>query len=84
MSEKYVVTWDMLQIHARKLASRLLPVEQWKGIIAVSRGGLVPGALLARERSRASKAPGTSPPRLTAIMPFHCSTGSRRLASLRA
>ncbi|RCA08336.1 xanthine phosphoribosyltransferase, partial [Klebsiella pneumoniae] len=48
MSEKYVVTWDMLQIHARKLASRLLPVEQWKGIIAVSRGGLVPGALLAR------------------------------------
>lgn len=46
---KYVVTWDMLQIHARKLASRLLPVEQWKGIIAVSRGGLVPGALLARE-----------------------------------
>ncbi len=39
----------MLQIHARKLASRLLPVEQWKGIIAVSRGGLVPGALLARE-----------------------------------
>ena len=38
-----------LQIHARKLASRLLPVEQWKGIIAVSRGGLVPGALLARE-----------------------------------
>jgi len=49
MSEKYVVTWDMLQIHARKLAQRLLPAEQWKGIIAVSRGGLVPGALLARE-----------------------------------
>jgi len=40
MSEKYVVTWDMLQIHARKLAARLLPSEQWKGIIAVSRGGL--------------------------------------------
>lgn len=33
MSEKYVVTWDMLQIHARKLASRLMPSEQWKGII---------------------------------------------------
>ncbi len=48
MSEKYVVT-DMLQIHARKLAARLMPSEQWKGIIAVSRGGLVPGALLARE-----------------------------------
>ena len=38
-------------IHARKLAQRLLPVEQWKGIIAVSRGGLVPAALLARELS---------------------------------
>ena len=49
MSEKYVVTWDMLQIHARKLAARLLPADQWKGIIAVSRGGLVPAALLARE-----------------------------------
>lgn len=49
MSEKYVVTWDMLQIHARKLASRLLPADQWKGIIAVSRGGLVPAGILARE-----------------------------------
>lgn len=49
MSEKYVVTWDILQIHARTMAKRLLPAEQWKGIIAVSRGGLVPGALLARE-----------------------------------
>ncbi|GKX57040.1 xanthine phosphoribosyltransferase [Leminorella grimontii] len=51
MSEKYIVTWDMLQIEARKLARRLLPREQWKGIIAVSRGGLVPAALLARELS---------------------------------
>lgn len=49
MSEKYVVTWDMLQMHTRKLAHRLLPADQWKGIIAVSRGGLVPASLLARE-----------------------------------
>lgn len=49
MSEKYLVTWDMLQIEARKLARRLLPAKQWQGIIAVSRGGLVPAALLARE-----------------------------------
>ncbi|QIQ21376.1 xanthine phosphoribosyltransferase [Zophobihabitans entericus] len=48
-NKKYTVTWDMLQIHARSLASRLLPGTQWKGIIAVSRGGLVPAALLARE-----------------------------------
>lgn len=49
MSKKYIVTWDMLQTYARKMAQRLLPAEQWRGIIAVSRGGLVPGALLARE-----------------------------------
>ena len=34
MSEKYVVTWDMFQMHARKLAERLLPATQWKGIIS--------------------------------------------------
>lgn len=49
MSQKYLVTWDMLQMEARKLAERLMPAEQWKGIIAVSRGGLVPASLLARE-----------------------------------
>ncbi|MDU8925476.1 xanthine phosphoribosyltransferase [Pasteurellaceae bacterium LIM206] len=49
MSEKYVVTWDMFHMHARKLSERLLPASQWKGIIAVSRGGLFPAAVLARE-----------------------------------
>lgn len=49
MSEKYIVTWDMLQIHTRKLAHRLLKIKSCNGIIAVSRGGLVPSALLARE-----------------------------------
>jgi xanthine phosphoribosyltransferase len=49
MSEKYIVTWDMLQIHTRKLANRLLKMHSYNKIIAVSRGGLVPSALLARE-----------------------------------
>lgn len=49
--EKYIVTWDMLQIFGRSLAKKLLPATQWKGIIAVSRGGLVPAAILARELS---------------------------------
>ncbi|HDR1464204.1 TPA: xanthine phosphoribosyltransferase, partial [Pasteurella multocida] len=31
------------------LSERLLPASQWKGIIAVSRGGLFPAAVLARE-----------------------------------
>ncbi|HHF6277020.1 xanthine phosphoribosyltransferase, partial [Haemophilus influenzae] len=42
-------TWDMFQMHARRLSERLLPASQWKGIIAVSRGGLFPAAVLARE-----------------------------------
>ena len=32
-------------------SERLLPASQWKGIIAVSRGGLFPAAVLARELS---------------------------------
>lgn len=47
--KKYIVTWDMLQVHARQLAKKLLFKKTWKGIIAVSRGGLVPSALIARE-----------------------------------
>jgi len=51
MSEKYIITWDMLQIYTRKLASRLIKINSWNRIIAVSRGGLVPASLLARELS---------------------------------
>jgi len=49
MSNKFIVSWDDLQRDTRKLARKLLPATQWKGIIAVSRGGLVPAAILARE-----------------------------------
>ncbi|MDX2320516.1 MAG: xanthine phosphoribosyltransferase [Moritella sp.] len=49
MSDKFIVSWDDLQRDTRKLARKLLPASQWKGIIAVSRGGLVPSAILARE-----------------------------------
>ncbi|CAL4320445.1 xanthine phosphoribosyltransferase [Buchnera aphidicola] len=51
MSKKHIVTWDMLQIYTKKLAHKVLAIRQWKGIIAVSRGGLIPSALLARELS---------------------------------
>lgn len=49
MSNKFVITWDNMQMYARQLAEKLMPAEQWQGIIAVSRGGLVPAAILARE-----------------------------------
>lgn len=49
MNKTILITWDQMQGYTRELAERLLPVEQWQGIIAVSRGGLVPAAILARE-----------------------------------
>lgn len=38
-----------MQHYCRELAQRQMPAEQWKGILGVSRGGLVPAAILARE-----------------------------------
>lgn len=46
---EYFVSWEELHRATRELARRQLPAEQWQGVIAVSRGGLVPGAIIARE-----------------------------------
>ncbi len=48
-SKQFPVSWDELHRHARALAWRLLDLGPWKGIIAVTRGGLVPAAIVARE-----------------------------------
>ncbi len=48
-NQEYFVSWEELHRATRELARRQLPAEQWQGIIAVSRGGLVPAAILARE-----------------------------------
>ncbi len=61
MTKKFYVSWDNLQREARRLARRQLPVSQWKGIIAVSRGGLVPAALMARELGIALPPPVVEP-----------------------
>ncbi|QCI26729.1 xanthine phosphoribosyltransferase [Buchnera aphidicola (Thelaxes californica)] len=49
MLKKYIVTWDMLQLYTLKLAKKIIRIRQWEGIVAISRGGLIPAALLARE-----------------------------------
>lgn len=49
MSRKFYVSWENLHREARRLSRRQLPASQWKGILAVSRGGLVPAAIMARE-----------------------------------
>src|ERR1700736_5452525 len=47
--KNFPVSWDELHRHARALAWRLLELGPWRGIIAVTRGGLVPAAIVARE-----------------------------------
>jgi len=43
------VTWDQLHRDARLLATELMPRGPFKGIVAVTRGGLIPAAIIARE-----------------------------------
>jgi adenine/guanine phosphoribosyltransferase-like PRPP-binding protein len=49
IAKTFPVTWDELHRHARALAWRLLDLGPWQGIIAITRGGLVPAAIIARE-----------------------------------
>ena len=45
----YVVTWDQLHRDARALAWRLIEAGPFRGIVAITRGGLIPAAIIARE-----------------------------------
>src|ERR1700722_18891122 len=45
----FPVGWDELHRNAKALAWRLVALGPWKGIVAVTRGGLVPAAIVARE-----------------------------------
>lgn len=45
----YTVTWDQLHRDARALAWRLIERGPYRGIVAITRGGLIPAAIVARE-----------------------------------
>ncbi len=45
----FPVSWDEMHRNARALAWRLLELGPWAGIIAITRGGLVPACIMARE-----------------------------------
>ena len=45
----YPVSWDQLHRDSRALAWRLVEGGPWQGITAITRGGLVPAAIIARE-----------------------------------
>jgi xanthine phosphoribosyltransferase len=44
-----IVTWGEVHRDARFLVRKLMKLGPWKGIIALTRGGLVPAAIVARE-----------------------------------
>jgi xanthine phosphoribosyltransferase len=48
-SRTFPVSWEELHRDSRALAWRLIELGPWHGIIAVTRGGLVPAAIVARE-----------------------------------
>ena len=45
----FPVSWDQFHRDARALAWRLASQGEWKAIVCVTRGGLVPAAIVARE-----------------------------------
>jgi xanthine phosphoribosyltransferase len=45
----YTVTWDQLHRDARALAWRLIGKAPFQGVVAITRGGLIPAAIVARE-----------------------------------
>ncbi len=49
IAKTFPVSWDELHRYAKALAWRLVDQGPWTGIVAVTRGGLVPAAIVARE-----------------------------------
>jgi len=45
----YTVSWDQLHRDGKALAWRLVERGPWQGIVAITRGGLIPAAIVARE-----------------------------------
>lgn len=49
ISRDFPVSWEELHRNARALAWRLVQSGPYKGVVAITRGGLVPAAIVARE-----------------------------------
>ena len=48
-TKTFPVSWEELHRHAKALAWRLVDRGPWRGVVAITRGGLVPAAVIARE-----------------------------------
>ncbi len=50
MAHQYMVAWEQLHRDTRALTWKLMELnQQWDGIIAITRGGMIPAAIIARE-----------------------------------
>jgi len=47
--KSFPVSWDQLHRDAKALAWRLADLGPWDSVVAITRGGLVPAAIIARE-----------------------------------
>ena len=48
--KRFIVTWDQFHRDCKALAWRLVEKnENWKGIVAITRGGMIPAGIIARE-----------------------------------
>jgi xanthine phosphoribosyltransferase len=45
----YPISWEQLHRDSKTLAWRLVEMHPWTGIVAITRGGLVPASIIARE-----------------------------------
>lgn len=48
-TKKFPVSWEEIHKNSKALAWRLHEAGPWKGVIGVTRGGLVPACIVARE-----------------------------------
>lgn len=42
------LTWDEISLHAKSLALKLAGKGAWKGVVAITTGGMVPACIIAR------------------------------------
>ena len=48
-TKDYPISWEQIHRQSRELGLRLKEIGNWKGILSVTRGGMVPACLVAQE-----------------------------------
>jgi xanthine phosphoribosyltransferase len=48
-TKTFPISWEQLHRDSKALAWRLVDSGKWRGIVAITRGGMVPASIIARE-----------------------------------